>query len=213
MADDIQFSDVASSALTMLAIGSGYIGSLCLFLGGLATFFPVPFIGQIGYLTGPTGSGFLYILCAGLSVYITYSGRFFLLYLTGGIAAVIAAFDILNATRLGYVIQMALGGGMSAGPGVAQDPIVAGMMQEAGFSIPTGWIILAAGIFILMITPNLASQKPEDSRPLAEKSATSRDVILDNRMKELDNLIMIYERGHITKDEFHQLKQEIMGKK
>lgn len=201
--------DVASSALKAVAKGAGYIGALCLFAGGLSTFFPVPLIGQIGYLNGPTGSGFLYILLAGLSIYITYSGRFFLLYLTGGLAGIMAGFDILKGTRLGYIVQMVLGGGLSGGMGGAQDPIVAGMMQSAGFSVPTGWIVLGIGILILIVTPNLAAQKQE------EKGAVriTRDQILDTRMKELDNLILMYERGHITKEEFHQLKQEIMGKK
>ena len=209
MADDMKILDTAETALGMLAMGAGYMGSLCLFIAGLATFLPIPFIGQIGYLHGPTGSGFLYILCAGLSVYITYTGRFFLLYLTGGISAVMAGFDILNGTRLGYVTQMALGGGLTPSMGGTPDPVVSGMMQSTGFSIPPGWIVLAAGIFILLITPNLAQQKQEEKQPVQ----MTRDQILENRMKELDNLILIYERGHITKEEFTQLKNEIMGRK
>lgn len=208
MADDMKIGDVADSALGMIAMGTGYVGSLCLFIGGLATFLPLPFIGQIGYLHGPTGSGFLYILCAGLSAYITYTKRFFLLYLTGGISAVMAGFDILNGTRLGYVTQMALGGGFSPSMG-GTDPIVSGMMENAGFSIPVGWMILAAGIFILVITPNLAQQK-QTEKPAVQ---VTRDQILETRMEELDNLISIYERGHITREEFSQLKKEIMRKK
>lgn len=211
MADDVSLGDVASSALGAAVMGAGYLGSLCLLIGGLSTFFPVPFIGQITYLNGPTGSGFLYILCACLSLYITYSGRFFLLYLSGGLAAVAAGYDILNGTRLGYVVQMTLGGGLTPTMGGTPDPIVSGMMQNVGFSIPTGWMILAAGIFILLITPNLAQKKPEDEKE-NQPVKSSRDQILENRMKELDNLILIYERGHITKEEFNQLKKEIMGR-
>jgi len=205
----MSIGDVATSALGALAMGAGYLGAGCLLIGGLSTFVPIPFIGQIGYLNGPTGSGFLYILCAGLSAYIAYSGRFFLLYLTGGMAAITAGYDILSGTRLGYVVQMALGGGLTPSMGGTPDPIVAGMMQSTGFSIPTGWMVLAAGIGLLLVTPNLAQQKPEEKQPAQQ----TRDQILDNRMKELDNLIMIYERGHITKEEFTQLKNEIMGKK
>ncbi|MFH0968797.1 MAG: hypothetical protein V1862_14055 [Methanobacteriota archaeon] len=205
----MSIGDVASSALGALATGVGYLGAVCLFIGGLATFFPIPFIGQIGYMNGPTGSGFLFILCALLSIYIIYTSRFFLLYLTGGLAAIAAAFDIYSGTRLGYVAQMALGGGLTPSMGGAVDPVVSSMMQNAGFSIPTSWIILAAGIGILLITPNLAEQKPEEKQPVQK----NRDQILENRMTELDNLITIYERGHINKEEFSQLKKEIMGKK
>lgn len=209
MTDDMRMGDVADSALGVLARGAGYLGSLCLLIGGIATFLSVPFIGQIGYLHGPTGSGFLYILCAALSAYITYSGRFFLLYLTGGVAAVMAGFDILNGTRIGYVTQMALGGGLTPSMGGTPDPIVTGMMENTGFSIPTAWMVLSAGIFLLIITPNFARQKQAEQQP----AQVTRDQILENRMKELDNLIMIYERGHITKEEFNQLKNEIMRKK
>lgn len=209
MTDEIRIGDAAGSALTLLAAGAGYTGSLCLFIGGLATFFPVPLVGQIGYLNGPTGSGILFILCACLSAYITWSGRYFLLYLSGGIAGAMAGFDILNATRLGYVVQMALGGGLSASMGGTPDPIVAGMMENSGFSIPTGWMVIAAGIFILMITPSLVQKQQDEKTPVTQ----TRDQILETRMKELDNLIMIYERGHISRDEFNELKKEIMGRR
>ena len=207
--DEMSIGDVASSALSALATGAGYLGAACLFIGGLTTFFPVPFIGQIGYMNGPTGSGFLYILCALASLYVIYTGRFFLLYLTGGIAAIIAAYDIYAGTRLGYVVQMALGGGLTPSMGGAMDPVVSGMMQNAGFSISTSWIVLAAGIGILLVTPNLAQQNPEEKSPVQQ----TRNQILDTRMKEIENLITIYERGHITKEEFSTLKKEIMGKK
>lgn len=207
--DDVRLGDVASSALGVLAMGTGYLGSLCLFIAGLSTFFAVPFIGQITYLNGPTGSGFVYLLCAGLSVYITYSGRFFLLYLSGGVSAVTAAYDVFSGTRLGYVVQMTLGGGLTPSMGGAPDPILSGMMQDTGFSIPVGWMVLAAGIFVLLITPNLAQQKTKEP----ETAQKTRDTILENRMSELDNLITIYERGHITKEEFSDLKKEIMGRK
>ena len=62
--NDFGLGDVASSALGALATAAGYLGACCLFVGGLATFLPIPFIGQIGYMNGPTGSGFLYIICA-----------------------------------------------------------------------------------------------------------------------------------------------------
>ena len=114
------------------ALFAGYIGSLCLFIGGLTTFFPIPFLGQITYLNGPTGTGFLYLLLAGISAYITYIRKYFLLYISGGLAAVAAGYDILNGTRIGYVMQMALGGGLSASMGGTQDPIVSGMMENAG---------------------------------------------------------------------------------
>lgn len=200
---------MAESALGFLAIGAGYGGSLCLFAGGLATFLPVPLIGQIGYLHGPTGSGFLYILCAGLSAYITFSGRFFLLYLTGGLAGLVAAYDILNGTRIGYVMQMVLGGGLTPSMGGTTDPILSGIMENAGFTIPAGWMILAAGIGILVITPSFVQKKTEEQGPVQSAS----DQNLENRMKELENLILIYERGHITKEEYIELKKEIMGKK
>jgi hypothetical protein len=211
MADNVSLGDTASSVLNGVTTVAGYLGSLCLFIGGLATFFPMPLIGQITYLNGPTGTGFLYLLIAGLSAYITYAGRFFLLYVSGGLAAVAAGFDIFNGTRLGYVMQMALGGGLSASNGGTQDPIVSGMMQNAGFSIPTAWIILAGGIFILLITPNLVQKKTDDN--VGNQPAKSkRDQILETRMKELDNLILIYERGHISKEEFDRLKTEIMSR-
>ena len=89
------------------------------------------------------------------------------------------------------------------------DPVLSGMMENAGFSIPIGWIVLAAGIGILLAAPNLAQQKKE----VIPQGKQPRDKILENRMKELDNLITIYERGHITKEEFNQLKKEIMGRK
>ncbi|MDD1730215.1 MAG: hypothetical protein LUQ50_14245 [Methanospirillum sp.] len=214
MADDVSLGDAASSALQVVTQLAGYGGSLCLFIGGLSTFFSIPLIGQITYLNGPTGSGFLYLLVAGLSVYITYTSRFFLLYLSGGLAAVMMGFDILNGTRIGYVMQMALGGGLSASMGGgsgSQDPIVSGMMQNAGFTIPTAWMILAGGIFILLITPSLA-QKKQDEKPGNQPVKTTRDQILENRMRELDNLILIYERGHISKEEFDNLKKEIMAR-
>jgi hypothetical protein len=201
--------DVTSSLLTTLAKGAGYIGSVCLLIGGLSTMVNLPFIGQIGYLNGPTGSGFVYMLLAGISIYITYSGRLFLLYLTGGLAGIMAAYDILKGTRLGYIVQMVLGGGLTGGAGGTQDPIVTGMMQDAGFSIPAGWIALGIGILLLLITPNLSVPKKEEKGVVQQ----TRDTILQTRMKELDNLILMYERGHISKEEFHQLKKEIMGKK
>lgn len=207
--DEMTIGDVASSAMGALATGAGYLGAVLLIIGGLATFFPFPLVGQIGYLNGPTGSGVLYILCALLSIYLVYSGRFFLLYLTGGLAALTAAYDIYSGTRLGYIMQMALGGGLTPSMGGAQDPILTSMMESAGLSIPTGWMVLAAGIGILMITPNLAQQNTEEKTPVK----STHDQILENRMKELDNLIIIYERGHITKDEYNELKKEIMRKK
>lgn len=207
--EDMGIGEAASSVLSILAVGTGYVGSLCLFLAGLSTFFAVPLIGQITYLNGPTGSGFVFLLCAGLSAYITYSGRFFLLYLTGGLAGVMAGLDIYNGTRLGYIVQMTLGGGLTPSMGGSQDPILTGMMESTGFSVPTGWMVLAAGIFILLITPTLAQSKPGDQPPVKE----TRDQILENRMKELDNLMTIYERGHLSKEEFNDLKREIMGQK
>jgi|GEM_PF-1267988 len=211
MADDVSLGEAAGSALEAVSMLAGYVGSLCLFIGGLTTFFPVPFLGQITYLNGSTGTGFLYLLLAGVSVYITYIRKFFLLYVTGGLAAVAAAYDILNGTRIGYVMQMALGGGLSASMGGTQDPIVSGMMQNAGFSIPTAWMVLAAGMFILLVTPSLAQKKNEE-RNESQPARSKRDQILENRMKELDNLILIYERGHITKEEFNRLKAEIMSR-
>jgi hypothetical protein len=209
MADDIRLEEVADSALGLLAPGAGYIGSLCLFVAGLATFFPVPLAGQIGYLHGPTGSGILYIICAGLSAYITYTRRFFLLYLSGGLAGVMAGYDILNGTRLGYVTQIALGGGFTSSMGGTPDPVITGMMDNTGFSIPAGWMLLAAGIGILILTPSLARQKPAEK----QQAGAARDQVPDTRMKEIDNLINIYERGHITREEFSQLKKEIMERK
>jgi len=207
----VSLGEAAGSALEAVTMLAGYAGSLCLFIGGLTTFFPVPFLGQITYLNGPTGTGFLYLLLAGVSVYITYIRKFFLLYVSGGIAALAAGYDILNGTRIGYVMQMALGGGLSASMGGNQDPIVSGMMQNAGFTIPTAWMVLAAGMFILLVTPSLAQKKNEEKTgPQPAKS--KRDQILETRMKELDNLILIYERGHITKEEFTRLKAEIMSR-
>lgn len=206
---DMGIGEAASSALGILAVGTGYVGSLCLFLAGLSTFFAVPIIGQITYLNGPTGSGFVFLLCAGLSVYITYSGRFFLLYLTGGLSGVMAGLDIYNGTRLGYIVQMTLGGGLTPSMGGSQDPMLTSMMESTGLSISTGWMILAAGIFILIITPTLVQSKPGEQSPVQQ----TRDQILETRMKELDNLMNIYERGHLSKEEFNDLKKEIMGQK
>jgi hypothetical protein len=211
MADDVNIGDVASSALDAVTLLAGYVGSLCLFIGGLTTFFPVPLLGQITYLNGPTGTGVVYLLIAGIAAYITYTRKFFLLYICGGLAAVAAGYDILNGTRLGYVMQMALGGGLSASMGGAQDPIVSGVMQNAGFTIPTAWIVLAGGIFILCITPSLVQKKEEENKG-TQPTKTKRDQILENRMKELDNLILIYEKGHITKEEFNKLKTDIMSR-
>ena len=73
------------------------------------------------------------------------------------------------------------------------------MMENAGFTIPTAWLILAGGIMILLITPSLAQKKPEEKGG-AQPAKSKRDQILETRMKELDNLILIYERGHITKE-------------
>jgi hypothetical protein len=207
--DDFSFADITSSASDALAIGCGYLGAGCLFIGGLSTFFPVPFIGQVPYLDGPTGSGFLYIICALLSMYLVYAGRFYLLYFTGGIAAFAVGYDIYAGTRLGYVMQKVFGGSLTASMGSTPDPIVAGMMQNAGFSIPNTWIILAVGIGLLMIVPNFARSKTGDTLPVQQ----TRDQVLDNRLKEVNNLITIYERGHITKEEFNQLKKEIMEKR
>ena len=201
--------DETSSVLDIVARGAGYIGAVCLFIGGLSAIFPVPLVGQITFFNGPSGSGILYILLAALSMYLVYSGRLFLLYLTGGLAALTAGLDILNRTRLGYIVNMVLGGGLSGGMGGAQDPIVTGMMQNPSLSIPTGWVLIGAGILILLITPSLKNQK-------SEEKSDKKDVdesILHKRLKELDNLIQMYERGHISKEEFHQLKNEIMNKK
>lgn len=209
MPEEDSIGDAGREILGLLAPGGGYLGSLCLFIGGLATFLSVPFIGQIGYLNGPTGSGVLFILCATLSVYITYTRRFFLLYLTGGIAGLMAASDILNATRLGYVVQMALGGGLTASMGGTQDPVVAQMMENTGFSIPAGWIILAAGIGILLMTPGLVRQE----EPPEKQGTGAGSSVKAVRMKELENLITMYERGLITREEYQELKREIIGKK
>ena len=211
MADDVNIGDVASSALDAVTLLAGYVGSLCLFIGGLTTFFPVPLLGQITYLNGPTGTGVVYLLIAGIAAYITYTRKFFLLYICGGLAAVAAGYDILNGTRLGYVMQMALGGGLISFYGRGPGSNSIGSDAKCGFTIPTAWIVLAGGIFILCITPSLVQKKEEENKG-TQPTKTKRDQILENRMKELDNLILIYEKGHITKEEFNKLKTDIMSR-
>ncbi|HWQ66016.1 MAG TPA: hypothetical protein VN372_03995 [Methanospirillum sp.] len=197
--------DVAGSAMTALALITGYLGAAGLFLGGLSTLIEFPIIGQIHYMNGQTGTGVLYIITALASGYLVYTRRYIFLYLTGGIAGVLVAYDILNGTRIGYIIGMALGGGLTGSMGGAQDPIVSEMMKSAGFSIPLAWMVLAGGIFLLLITPNMAEQKPSGQKQIPQKNDS-----LESRLKEIDNLILIYERGHITKEEFSELKKEIM---
>lgn len=183
----------------------GYIGVLALFIGGLAMYVDFPVIGRITCLYCPTSSGYVYIILALISAFLVYSNRIKFLYLTGGLAFLLLAYDAYSATTLGYAVQMLISGGLTPSMGGQMDPVMAKMMENTNLSIPLGWIVLAAGALLLILAPQFVG-KGEEKTPLDPREAN-----LKERMQELDKIVKMYKEGDLSKQEFSHLKEEILG--
>lgn len=183
----------------------GYIGSVALIIGGLAMYVDFPIIGKVTCLYCPTLSGILYILLAIAAIFFIYKGKIKLLYLTGGLAFVLLAFDVYKATTIGYALQTLFSGGFSPSTGGQMDPVMTQMIQNTDLSIPVGWIIIVLGALLMILAPQIATKK-EEKIPL-----NPREVNLKERMQELDKIINMYKDGDLSKQEFSQLKDEILG--
>ncbi|MDD1725005.1 MAG: hypothetical protein LUQ07_07735 [Methanospirillum sp.] len=186
----------------------GYIGVVALLIGGVAMYLELPIIGRITCLYCPTQSGILYIILAIVAGFLIYKGLYKFLYLTGGLAFVFMAWDVYSATSIGYALSMIMSGGLTPSMGGGQiDPVMANMMQNTQFSIPTGWIVVGIGALLMIIVPQIEQKTKEQS------TGSPREVNLRERMQELDKLVRMYKEGDLSKQEFARLKEEIIGQK
>ncbi len=200
-------SQDAGPLMEVLQSLAGYLGAAALFIGGIAMYVNLPVIGQVTCMYCPTPNGVFYIILAVVSAYIVWLRRIKLLYITGGIACLLVAWDLYSATSIGYLIQMIFGSGLSPTMGGQMDPKITGMMQNAGFAIPTAWIVLAGGAFLLIFAPQF--EKGGQAQP----APSPREQNLNERVQELDKIIRMYRDGDISKQEFSHLKEEIMRNK
>ncbi len=198
--DEIDLSKVTGLIQKM----SGYIGAVALLLGGVAMYVELPIIGRVSCLYCPTASGYLYIILALAAGFLVYLEKTKFLYLTGGLAFLLMAYDVYSATTIGYAMQMLLSGGLTPSMGGQMDPIMAQMMQNTELSIPVSWIVLGVGALLMILTPQL--EKKEEKVQI-----DPREAHLQERIKELNAILKMYKDGDISKQEFHQLKEEILG--
>ena len=117
--DDIDVGQVTGLLRKLI----GYIGVIALLSGGIAMYINLPVIGKCACLYCPTLSGYAYIILAVVSAILIYSSYTKLLYLTGGIAFLLIAYDVYAATTIGYAIQMILSGGLTPSMGVRWIPL------------------------------------------------------------------------------------------
>ncbi|PWR73299.1 SHOCT domain-containing protein [Methanospirillum stamsii] len=183
----------------------GYIGVVALLIGGIAMYVDLPVIGRVTCLYCPTPSGYFYIILALASAFLLYSGWTKLLYLTGGLAFVLMAYDGYSSTTMGYAVQMLLSGGLTPSMGGQMDPVMAQMMQNTDLSIPVGWIVTALGALLLILVPKIEADTDEKA------PANPREANLQERMKELDKIVAMYKDGDLSKQEFNRLKEDILG--
>jgi len=203
--DEIDISGVADIIQKLV----GWVGVVALILGGIAMYVTIPIIGKIACLYCPTSAGYLYILLAVLSGLIIWHGKVKYLYLTGGLACVLLAWDVYSSTTIGYALQMLMSGGLTPSMGGQMDPVMAQMMQNTELNIPLGWIVLAMGALLLILSPQM---EKKDQQQLTTP-ASPREQNLKERMQELDGIVKMYKEGNLSGNEFSHLKEEIIGAK
>lgn len=183
----------------------GYIGATALLIGGIAMYVELPIIGRVTCLYCPTVSGYLYIVLALAAGFLVYAEKIKFLYLTGGLAFLLMAYDVYSATTIGYAVQMLLSGGLTPSMGGQMDPIMTQMMQNTDLSIPIAWIITGIGALLMVMTPQIVA-KEDEKTPINPREAN-----LQERMQELDKIVKMYKEGDLSKQEFSHLKEEIIA--
>jgi len=183
----------------------GYIGAIALLIGGIAMYGDLPIIGRVTCLYCPTPSGYLYIVLAILAGFLIYAEKIKFLYLTGGLAFLLLAYDAYSATTIGYAVQMLLSGGLAPSMGGQMDPVMSQMMQNTELSIPIAWILIGLGALLMVMSPQIEAKKDEKT------SINPREAHLQERIQELDKIVKMYKEGDISKQEFSHLKEEILG--
>ena len=184
---------------------AGYIGAIALLAGGIAMYVELPVIGRVTCLYCPTASGYLYILLALAAAFLVYAEKIKFLYLTGGFAFLLLAYDVYSATTIGYAMQMVLSGGLTPSMGGQMDPVMAQMIQNTELSIPIAWIIIGIGALLMIMAPQIET-KDEEKKP-----ADPREEKLQKRIQELDKIVKMYKEGDLSKQEFSHLKEEIIA--
>lgn len=183
----------------------GYIGAIALLIGGIAMYVELPIIGRVTCLYCPTPSGYLYIVLALVAGFLVYAEKIKFLYLTGGLAFLLLAYDAYSATTIGYAVQNLLTGGLAPSMGGQMDPVLTQMMQNIRFSIPTAWILISLGALLMVMTPQIEAKEGEKT-PINPREAN-----LQERIQELDKIVKMYKDGDISKEEFGHLKEEILS--
>lgn len=183
----------------------GYIGAIALLIGGITMYVDLPIIGRVTCLYCPTPSGYLYIVLAILAGFLIYAEKIKFLYLTGGLAFLLLAYDAYSATTIGYAVQMLLSGGLAPSMGGQMDPVMSQMMQNTELSIPIAWILIGLGALLMVMSPQIEAKKDEKT------SINPREAHLQERIQELDKIVKMYKEGDISKQEFSHLKEEILG--
>lgn len=184
---------------------AGYIGAIALLAGGIAMYVELPVIGRVTCLYCPTASGYLYILLALAAAFLVYAEKIKFLYLTGGFAFLLLAYDVYSATTIGYAMQMVLSGGLTPSMGGQMDPVMAQMIQNTELSIPIAWIIIGIGALLMILAPQIET-KDEEKKP-----ADPREDKLQERIRNLDQIVKMYRDGDISRQELSQLKKEIFS--
>ncbi|ABD40907.1 hypothetical protein Mhun_1159 [Methanospirillum hungatei JF-1] len=183
----------------------GYIGAIALLIGGITMYVDLPIIGRVTCLYCPTPSGYLYIVLAIVAGFLIYAEKIKFLYLTGGLAFLLLAYDAYSATTIGYAVQMLLSGGLAPSMGGQMDPVMSQMMQNTELSIPIAWILIGLGALLMVMSPQIEAKKDEKT------SINPREAHLQERIQELDKIVKMYKEGDISKQEFSHLKEEILG--
>ena len=183
----------------------GYIGATALLIGGIAMYVELPIIGRVTCLYCPTASGYIYVILAFVTGFLLYAEKIKLLYLTGGLAFLLMAYDVYSATTIGYAMQMFLSGGLTPSMGGQMDPVMAQMIQNTKLSIPIAWIIIGIGALLMILAPQIET-KDEEKKP-----ADPREEKLQERIRNLDQIVKMYRDGDISREELSQLKKEIFS--
>ncbi|HOJ95926.1 MAG TPA: hypothetical protein PK024_03690 [Methanospirillum sp.] len=183
----------------------GYIGAVALLIGGIAMYVELPVIGRVTCLYCPTSSGYLYIILAFVAGFLVYAEKIKFLYLTGGLAFILLAYDAYSATTIGYAVQNLLSGGLAPSMGGQMDPVLTQMIQNTELSIPIAWIVIGLGALLLVLAPQIEGK--EDTKAPSDP----REAHLQERIQELDKIVNMYKDGDISKQEFSRLKEEILG--
>ena len=203
--DEIDISGAAEIIQKLI----GWVGVVALILGGIAMYVAIPIIGKISCLYCPTPAGYLYILLAVLSGLIIWHGKIKYLYFTGGLAGILLAWDVYSSTTIGYALQMLISGGLAPSMGGQMDPVMTQMMQNTDLNIPLGWIVLAMGALLLILSPQMENKSQQE----VTTSASPKEQNLKERMQELDSIVKMYKEGNLSGNEFSKLKEEIIGGK